>query len=62
MLPSKSNGIRVALATCHDKRNFGSMLQAYATRAYLENRGYEAMGGFESVERWFPLDDKVATK
>lgn len=41
MLPSKSNGIRVALATCHDKKNFGSMLQAYATQAYLENRGYD---------------------
>lgn len=40
-MPSKSNGIRVALATCHDKRNFGSMLQAYATQAYLENRGYD---------------------
>lgn len=37
----KRNGIRVALATCHDKRNFGSMLQAYATQAYLERAGYD---------------------
>jgi ferredoxin len=37
----KPNGIRVALATCHDKRNFGSMLQAYATQAYLEAQGYD---------------------
>ena len=37
----KPNGIRVALATCHDKRNFGSMLQAYATQAYLERAGYD---------------------
>lgn len=35
------NGIRVALAICHDKRNFGSMLQAYATQAYLEHAGYD---------------------
>lgn len=35
------NGIRVALATCHDKRNFGSILQAYATQAYLERAGYD---------------------
>jgi ferredoxin len=41
MLPSTPNGIRVALATCHDKLNFGSMLQAYATQAYLENQGYD---------------------
>ena len=32
--------LKVALATCHDKRNFGSMLQAYATQAYLEAQGY----------------------
>gem|GEM_PF-35010 len=37
----KSNGVRVALATCHDKRNFGSMLQAYATQAYLEAQGFD---------------------
>jgi ferredoxin len=37
----KKNGIRVALATCHDKYNFGSMLQAYATQVYLEDRGFD---------------------
>lgn len=37
----KHNGTKVALATCHDKRNFGSMLQAYATQAYLEVQGYD---------------------
>lgn len=35
------NGIRVALATCRDKRNFGSMLQAWATQSFLEERGFE---------------------
>ena len=35
------NGIRVALATCHDKHNFGSMLQAFATQAYLEEQGFD---------------------
>lgn len=38
---AKPNGIRVALATCHDKRNFGSMLQAYATQAHLEAAGFD---------------------
>jgi ferredoxin len=37
----RKNGIRVALATCHDKYNFGSMLQAYATQAYLRDRGFD---------------------
>ena len=37
----KGNGIHVALVTCHDKRNFGSMLQAYATQAYLEVQGFD---------------------
>lgn len=32
---------RIAIASCHDKNNFGSMLQAYATQAFLENQGYD---------------------
>ena len=36
-----NNGIRVALATCHDKRNYGSMLQAWATQQFLQEQGYD---------------------
>lgn len=38
---TEPNGIRVALATCHDKRNYGSMLQAWATQRFLEESGYD---------------------
>lgn len=38
---SGNNGIRVALATCHDKHNYGSMLQAWATQEFLEGRGFD---------------------
>jgi hypothetical protein len=37
----KGNGIHVALATCHDKRNFDSMLQSHATQTYLESQGLD---------------------
>ena len=36
------DGTHVALATCHDKHNFGSMLQAWATQRFLELEGCEA--------------------
>lgn len=36
-----TNGIRVALATCHDMRNYGSMLQAWATQEFLEGQGFD---------------------
>ena len=32
---------RVAVASCHDKINFGSVLQAYATQRALEELGVE---------------------
>lgn len=35
------NGVRVALATCHDKYNYGSMLQAWATQEFLKDRGFD---------------------
>ena len=34
---------RVAIASCYDKHNYGSMLQAYATQKVVEELGYEAV-------------------
>ncbi len=34
---------RVAIASCHDKINFGSVLQAYATQRALEDMGVDAL-------------------
>lgn len=34
---------RVAIASCYDKNNYGSMLQAYATQIVLEDLGCEAV-------------------
>lgn len=36
-----ANGVSVAIASCHDKINFGSALQSYATQLYLESRGFD---------------------
>ena len=36
------NGMpRIAIASCHDIKNYGSMLQAFATQQFFEDRGYE---------------------
>ena len=34
---------RIAVASCHDKRNFGSMLQAWATERAVELLGHDAV-------------------
>ncbi len=43
MTLTDSSKKRVAIASCHDKINFGSVLQAYATQRALEDMGVEAL-------------------
>ncbi|MDZ4180970.1 MAG: polysaccharide pyruvyl transferase family protein [Coriobacteriia bacterium] len=38
-----STPVRVAIVSCYDKENYGSMLQAYATQHYLEGMGAVAV-------------------